>query len=135
MIPPPASTGGAARGAAGYLFVDRRQSPVYHGTEMRRRDPYARTRRKQVAVWLVSVVLFIGVLALAFRLAALSVPRLPRAGSSGSGPPPRLRFVGDGETVRFRGEIAPGREQEFEIRPTPEGLLIRPTSPGPGAKQ
>jgi len=91
---------------------------------------FPRLRRRRLRRFLLfgaaSLALFALGVWLALILAEVPGPRVVRVLPAGaSAQPQRLVEETDG-VLRVRERIGPGREQEFEIRSTDQGVLVRP---------
>ena len=87
-----------------------------------------RRRLKRLLAVALCLVLFGAGVWTAVRLASPRPPGMRVVGSPRSRPP-LFRHDPDRNSVVVQQEVAPGKQQEFEIQGTDEGILIRPTTP------
>ena len=90
-----------------------------------------RLRRRRLVRWAAfagaSLVLFAGAVWLALVLAGSSPTRAVRVLRGGSAPAaPEYSVNPEEGTVRVREQVAPGKQREFEVKNTDEGILVRP---------
>ncbi len=95
--------------------------------------PRLRRRRlwRRFVLAVSCLALFSLVVWLALVLAGHSPQRTVRVLPGGSRPAPRYAVHSENQTIRVRQQLRPGHEQEFEIKNTDQGILVRPTTQKP----
>jgi hypothetical protein len=90
--------------------------------------PRLRRRRlwRRFLLGVASLALFALGIWLALTVAGYSPPRVVRVLPGGSRSAPPYSVDESGQTLRVRQQVGPGQEQEFEIKNTGEGVLVRP---------